>query len=257
MKKFFVFVIVVLGAGSLLIAILSSLSLSTVKHSNPESANDYFDKAALLYQKVENQNAEPTDDSFTALNTAAVYLSRISNSDPQYRAAQELDKKIKALRTTMMTKQNINAKPEDNKSISVSSSWHYYDQSDAMRDKPSKFACVTSENMIAFGFPYGTVSAELCLRDSPEYGKDVMLSVTKGHFLCRYNGCTVNVKFSDKKILKYTAAEPSDYSTNILFIRNFKSFVKNLKTSKETIIEAEFYQQGSRQMIFNTENLDW
>lgn len=136
--------------------------------------------------------------------------------------------------------------------------WVYDSSKDEMRNQETKLACIDANDSLYFSFPYdGGVTATLCLRKSPKFGNDVYLQITKGQFICGYGGCTINVKFSDSALQKFSAGEASDNSTNIIFIQNFNRFVSQLKKSKKTILEAEFYQEGVHQITFNTEGLVW
>ena len=119
-----------------------------------------------------------------------------------------------------------------------------------------KYAFVKSTNHLSFDFPYqGLQRATLQLRKHPKYGKDVILNIEKGQFLCSYDGRKVSVRFDNGKPLTYRATEPSDNSSNTIFINNYKSFVSRAKKSKKIYIESEFYQAGFKVMEFNSEGL--
>jgi len=136
--------------------------------------------------------------------------------------------------------------------------WEYNSSVDEMRNKETKTACIEANELLYFDFPYnGGVSANLCLRKSPKFGNDVYLSVTKGQFLCSFNGCSVTVKFDDGEIQKFSAVEPSDNSSEVIFIQNYKRFSSQIKKANQVIIESEFYHEGIKQMKFNTAGLNW
>ncbi|BCW89133.1 hypothetical protein sos41_22890 [Alphaproteobacteria bacterium SO-S41] len=126
-----------------------------------------------------------------------------------------------------------------------------------MTDKETKFACLISDTTLHFDFPYGDVSANLCIRKSPRWGNDVILSVSKGQFLCKYDGCSVRVRFDKNAVATYSVLEPSDNSTTSLFVQGFDKFVSRTRKADVTIIEAEFYQSGWHQMVFETSGLKW
>lgn len=135
--------------------------------------------------------------------------------------------------------------------------WDYSEEKDEMRAKPIKYACITADNILHFSFPYGDETATLCLRNHPEHGKNVILSISHGQFLCNsYEGCSVNVKFSRGAVGKYSAVGPADYGTTTLFIQNYPRFVQSLVKSDMTYVEAQFYQEGRQQIKFNTKGLD-
>ncbi|ESQ85837.1 hypothetical protein AEAC466_01275 [Asticcacaulis sp. AC466] len=141
---------------------------------------------------------------------------------------------------------------------SIATNWRYQTETDTMSGKTSHSAAVDSENTVNFSFPYnGAQHGELTLRKHPRYGNDVILSITKGQFLCNsYDGCSVLVKFDDKPPVKFTAAEAADHSTELLFIRNYKRFSESLQSAKRVVIEAPVYQEGSPEFEFDVSQFD-
>jgi len=136
--------------------------------------------------------------------------------------------------------------------------WHYLDSEDSMTGKPGRTAGVISTNTVAFNFPYaGEQHATLFLRAHPRHGKDVMLTIEKGQFLCSISGCSVFVRFDDKPPRRFSASEPADHKTTMLFIGNYNSFVAELKKAKTLRIEALFFSQGSRVFVFDVAGLKW
>ena len=136
--------------------------------------------------------------------------------------------------------------------------WAYDEEPDKMGRGTVKRAWTTSLNKVDFDFPYaGEQYARLTLRTHPEYGKDVILSIDRGQFLCRFDGCSVLVRFDEGKAERYSAAEPADHSTTTLFISGFDKLVANAKRSKKAMIEAQFYQEGARVFEFAVEGLEW
>lgn len=55
----------------------------------------------------------------------------------------------------------------------------------------------------------------------------------------------------------FSAAEPADHSTTVLFLRNYDRFVTNLRKANSVSIEAQFFQQGTRVFHFNVSGLKW
>ena len=84
-----------------------------------------------------------------------------------------------------------------------------------------------------------------------------MVQIERGQFLCRFDGCTVNVRFDSGPIQRFSAGEPSDHSTTILFVLNEGRFMSQLRKSKVVRIEAEFYQEGSQALEFDSEGFKW
>lgn len=119
-------------------------------------------------------------------------------------------------------------------------------------------AWTTSVNQFEFDFPYkGTQEATLTLRKHPKHGKDVILSIERGQFLCRIDDCTVQVRFDDSKPSTFSAAEPADHDTTTLFLTNYARFVSNLKKARVVKIEAQFFQEGTRVFEFSSFDLNW
>lgn len=137
------------------------------------------------------------------------------------------------------------------------SAWVYSETKDEMSGKTTKLACVLSTTEVSFDFPYGSQYARLCLRDHPKYGKDVYVVFDKAQFLCGYDGCRARVKFGEKSPVTFTGNDAADHSTNILFLSPFNKFFAGVKSAETTLIEAQFYQEGERQIKFPTAGLVW
>jgi hypothetical protein len=138
------------------------------------------------------------------------------------------------------------------------SQWYYRQDKDPMGKGTAYFASVLSTNTVNFGFPYsGAQHGTLTLRTHPRYGKDVILSIERGQFLCpSYDGCTVLVRFDDGKAIRYSAAGAADNSTETIFIRGYSSFVGHLEKSKRVRISANIYQEGAPVFEFNVSGFD-
>ena len=119
-------------------------------------------------------------------------------------------------------------------------------------------ALVQSINTVEFGFPYsGPQHATLTLRTHPRHGKDVILSIERGQFLCRsYEDCTILVRFDDQKVQSYSAVGAADNSTETIFIRNYSRFVSSMQKAKTVRIAAEIYQQGAPVFEFDVSGFD-
>jgi hypothetical protein len=153
--------------------------------------------------------------------------------------------------------EKIKKEKEDKRLAQLGLKWNYQESKEKMGRGTIRNAYVKSINKLSFDFPYqGLQRATLQLRKHPKYGKDVIVSIGKGQFVCNsYSGCKVFVRFDSGKPIRYNATEPSDHSSTYIFIRNYKSFVSRAKKSKKIYIEAEFYQEGNRVMEFDSEGL--
>lgn len=125
--------------------------------------------------------------------------------------------------------------------------WVYSKNDDPMSKGKTYLATLESSNTVQFGFPYsGEQHGTLTLRTDPKYGKDVIFSVERGQILCTsYDGCIIKVRFDDGDALSFSAAESSDHSTEIIFIRNYGRFVEKMMKSKRVRISMNFYQEGA------------
>ncbi len=136
--------------------------------------------------------------------------------------------------------------------------WSYEESPDTMGRGTIKTASIRSLKEFQFGFPYqGAQRARLQLRVHPKYGKDVILSIERGQFLCGIDSCNVGVRFDEGKTQTYTAVEPADHRTTALFLRNYDRFLANARKSKKAYVEAEFYQEGPRVFEFDIAGLKW
>ncbi|MDO5686466.1 MAG: hypothetical protein Q4G42_03630 [Neisseria sp.] len=143
---------------------------------------------------------------------------------------------------------------------SEASKWQYSEKRDEMRGSTTYWATLKSNNKVAFDFPYnGGSYLTLELRKDPQYGNDVMFSISKGQFTC-VMGCKGSVKFDDGQVQSVNLTGASDGSADVVFIQGSKSivnFVDKIKKSKTMMVEFEFYNEGRNQFKFDTANLEW
>jgi len=110
-------------------------------------------------------------------------------------------------------------------------SWTYQTETDM--HGTANYASVTSNNSETLSSPYSGGPAQLWIRKHPKYGTDVYVQVPDGQIMCdSYDGCTVSVKFDDKKVEQFTGAPPDDNSSTTLFIRGSKQFIAEAKKAK-------------------------
>ena len=65
----------------------------------------------------------------------------------------------------------------------------------------------------------------------------------------------MRVRFDEAAPIKFSTNEPSDGSSDMLFLNNAKKFIKLAKQAKTIKIEAPFYQEGNRIFTFQLINL--
>jgi hypothetical protein len=134
--------------------------------------------------------------------------------------------------------------------------WMYASEGDPMGGQ-IRSATVHSNNELNLDFPYeGPQHAHLSLRSHPRYGKDVILSIERGQFMCGVSDCQVLVRFDEGTPVKFDAAEPNDNDSTVLFIRNYARFLANLRKAKVVRIQATLFQQGAPVLEFNVGALD-
>ena len=136
--------------------------------------------------------------------------------------------------------------------------WTYLEIPDRMRGTKGRMASLRSLNNLNFKFPYnGGSFGEIIVRYSERAGMDVILNITKGQFVCPSSSRkTVDIKFDDEPVQQFDCDKASDGTTDIIFIRSPIIFVE-LKFSHHVTIETEFFQEGRRQLEFNTQGLEF
>ena len=123
--------------------------------------------------------------------------------------------------------------------------WIYSESEDSMSSKTTYSASVRSTNSFEFDFPYqGQQHSILTLRRHPRWGTDVMLSIEKGQILCSSYDCPIRVRFDDGPAQTFSGNEPSDNSSEYVFIPGFAGFSKKLEKSKRVKIEVNIHQHG-------------
>ncbi len=137
--------------------------------------------------------------------------------------------------------------------------WRYDSSYDRMRDEQTKLAYIQSNTMLHFGFPYqGGSLASLILQENKHQGLIVALQVDKGQFNCSaVERCIVYAKFDTGKVLTFHGEPPADGRASIVLITPAAKVVSLLKKSKQLTLEAEFYQEGTRQIEFDVTGLEW
>jgi hypothetical protein len=136
--------------------------------------------------------------------------------------------------------------------------WSYTQTSDALHDKPTKTACTTSTNKVILSPPYSDVDAELCIRQSPQYGLDVFVKLDgDGQILCDLEGCSIPVRFDSGPLGRFGGASAADNSSNIIFLHGASKLIAAMKRSKTTVVQIRLYQDGDQAMTFPTAGLKW
>ncbi|MDR2890956.1 MAG: hypothetical protein LBV18_05060 [Alistipes sp.] len=112
-----------------------------------------------------------------------------------------------------------------------------------------------------FNFPYsGGTNVWLTVRNIAGENS-VALSITenKGQFIPSYavGSETILVRFGEREAEYYYYVSPSDYSSELIFIVDAQLFIENLKTAGTTLIQCNFFNEGTKTITFDTSNLQW
>jgi len=148
------------------------------------------------------------------------------------------------------------SKSVENKKLS--NNWIYSQNEDKMTSRITYTASIDAKDELDFPFPYNGGSVARILVRHKRGENDVLLMVSKGQFNSNIvDGATVKVRFDHEKAKTYSCASPSDGSTEAIFINSSNKFIQKLKKVKRVLIEAEFYNNGLKQMEFNVHGFKW
>ncbi|MGA7323319.1 MAG: hypothetical protein WBX25_02260 [Rhodomicrobium sp.] len=138
------------------------------------------------------------------------------------------------------------------------SSWKYSESKDQMRGETIQYAALESETELAFGFPYNGGSRPSLLLRKRRGELAIMLEIERGQFSCNgFGQSTVRAKFGQGAVQKFKCARAADLNGNILFIEPEGKFLQALRKSESMVLEADFFQERPRQMVFRTSRLKW
>lgn len=136
--------------------------------------------------------------------------------------------------------------------------WAYNEEEDKMGRGKIRYASITSDETVNFDFPYqGEQHATLTVRRGGKDGLSIMFRIERGQFGCGIEGCNLKVRFDDGKPFSVHASEPSDNSTETVFLDGEASLLSRIKKSKRMQVESSFYQQGSHVFTFQTAGLEF
>lgn len=141
----------------------------------------------------------------------------------------------------------------------VPKGWIFNNSEDEMRNTTDVWASLESDNMVNFDFPYdGGSTLTITVRYMRK--SDVLLKISSGQFIG--NDITgdnyVTVKFNNGSPKRYYFNEPSDGSTDCIFINKKSNFISNLRKAKVIMIEAPFYNAGDQVFQFHVDKpLNW
>ncbi|MBN9299057.1 MAG: hypothetical protein J0I41_18805 [Filimonas sp.] len=136
--------------------------------------------------------------------------------------------------------------------------WSYEEEVDKMTSKKLFYASTTSTNTVEFKFPYQGGSTFTLNVMNREGKNEIAIQVSKGQFMSSLGGNkSVKVKFDSAEPVNYNYSSASDGSSNIIFLSNASKFITNLKGAKKLMVEAEFFNAGSKVLEFDVAGLKW
>ncbi len=145
--------------------------------------------------------------------------------------------------------------PEDAEAV-ANNTWQYSQEVDKMTSKTDYYAELDANDEVYFSPPYDGGSMVRLLIRYRDNENDIMLEVKPAQFNSDVvNGENIRIRFDNEQPITCNCREPSDYSTTMLFLPS--SLITELKKAKKIIIQAEFYDNGLKEMEFNTEGLVW
>lgn len=140
--------------------------------------------------------------------------------------------------------------------------WQYLEPMDDITGKASRLARVKSSNVLSLPAPYsGANYGRLTVRQHPQYGLDVFVSVDKGQILCngeRYGKCALKIRFDSGEVEKFTALKAADGSATVVFSAFPNWALNRLKSANKVIVQMTMFKAGDQVLIFDIdEPLEW
>lgn len=217
---------------------------------------DFEKKAEIMAETMMKTEGKYTCLGIIAFLGFVLFVSLISTcSSDDANVADELDSV--AVETTIYSDENNLETPAvESEIVKDSIRWQVTESLDEMTDSKNVWKTVVSENLAHFSFPYeGGSSLSLCVRYMKKYGTDVILTISKGQLLSNeYNGTNyVTVRFDDDAPQKYYTNDAADGSSDYLFLRNARKFIKRAKTAKSIKIQVPVYQEGNPTFTFKVD----
>ena len=143
--------------------------------------------------------------------------------------------------------------------------WKITTSKDEMRGSTDTFASIESDNEVEFEFPYnGGSTLSIVVKESQKSGTNVYLSISSGQFEGHaFDGSNyVTIKFDEEPLKKYhfsnESCDESSGSMDVIFLKKEQDLIEKFKTAKKIMIEAPFFDSGSKQFTFTVDKpLEW
>ena len=114
-----------------------------------------------------------------------------------------------------------------------------------------------SENSFELDFPYqGSQRGAMIIRHHPRWGVDAMASIQKGQLLCRFDDCTVDVRFDDGRVRSWQMNEPESHDSTILFFQNDGGFIEQMRAARRVRVQIDLFQHPPVTLDFTVKGFD-
>ncbi|WBE26245.1 hypothetical protein [Denitrificimonas caeni] len=131
--------------------------------------------------------------------------------------------------------------------------WRFNETIDPMTDKKTQTLKLKSINSTAFDFPYNTEGGSYLYIVFRKKGNsfDAYMSIDKGQMICGVNNCKFSLRVGDSEVQTWTGLQSSTYDSDLMFIRDARSFEKIVQRGEPIRIGIEFYEAGVRVFEFD------
>lgn len=126
-----------------------------------------------------------------------------------------------------------------------------------MSGTKTRTCLISADKELEFEFPYNGGSVATFFVRKKEGDTDTFLSVSKGQFMDTALGGSFRIKFDDNPPKKYSFSGAADHSSDVIFFNSSKAIIAELKKAKTMLIEATFYNEGSRTIEFDVSGFEW
>ena len=130
-----------------------------------------------------------------------------------------------------------------------------------MTSSKNVWASILSDNSIDLDPPYHSANAKITVRYMKKFGGyDAIISITDGQIYGNEysNNNYILARFDNGQPIKYWFNEPSDGSSESIFIRRTSDFIAHCKKAKDIKIEIPIYEGGRPVFEFHVdEPLKW
>ena len=139
--------------------------------------------------------------------------------------------------------------------------WDFQFETDKMTSSKNIWASISSDNSVDLEPPYHSTRASITIRYMKKFGGyDAIISITDGQIYGNEysNDNYILARFDNGQPIKYWFNEPSDGSSESIFIRRKSDFIAHCKKAKDIKIEIPIFEGGRPIFEFHVdEPLKW